>query len=1042
MRWKQTKAMGIALVAALALGLAGCGSSSDDTAEVPPPPPVVEPDPVAVEMKGIDDAIAAAQTAVAAVNDASTDEMVMAADAAVAAAMKAIADATRITAADVSAANARLATITGPLAAAKTSREMSMDLASQRDAIEDRIAEAMTAVDAVMDDSDAATVTAADAAIAAAKAAIAAAGDISNAEAAAADNRVAALMTSLDEAKTSRMAAMDAENDRAMQIAEIRDAAGNVDTSDLTDQAKIDAAEAAIAALKATLVAATDVSDADKAMYQGRVTAAEMAVATAERDLRHAAQTMALSGAVEALQAIDLGDLSDEAKIDAAADAIAALETALAAATELSPAEKTEATTLVATANRTVMTAQGRMDVAGQKMALSGAHDALGTIDLDNLMTQAQIDAANRAISALDLALEGATDLTDADKLDAIADVTLAKRKVTAAETMLTENVGNQRMALTEAGTALGAIDLDDLDTAEKITAANAAVEALKAALAAATHLSDADKAMYQSQLEMADETVKTAQTGMDRDGRMMAQRTAITDAVMAATTAVGAVDDTATEEQVMEADNAIAALQKAIDDAVDLGEGDTDVASAQGALDSLKPVLASAKTSRTAAMEAEEEERLMAEAEAERKANEGRAATAAKLYAAISPASGDGSTEADTARFAEITPVAADDPTPFISVNYGGELVTAGQANSATLNLDKDTPVADHRGWKGNRYVDKDDDGKVITEARVYSDEVPMMGKKFGSADAVTETGAFRYQLTAGMYTVAGTAVANAPLVGGSSFDQSAGVKEFALPDPNPTDAGIVVVPGTFHGVSGTYSCTPTTGNTCAANKAARGFVLGLTADDGNAFTASADAWTFKPTDPDARVTESADTLYAVYGWWLRTPATGAWTASAFADYYGTPVEITGLDALNGSATYTGGAAGKYALSSTTGGDNDAGHFTARATLDADFDTEMISGTVDQFMSDGEAKDWSVALNKSGFNDAGQILGAAGADDSTPMKTVWTRDGTAAAASGHWKGDFREVGSTGVPKVVTGDFYTEFGNSGKMVGAFGAKTE
>ena len=622
MRWKHTKAIGIVLVTALPLALAGCGSSSDDTAETPPP--VVEPDPVAVEMKAIDDAIAAAQTAVAAVNDASTDEMVMAADDAVAAAMKAIADATRISAGDVAAANARLATITGPLAAAKTSREMSMDLARQSQDIEDAIAAAMTAVGAVMDDSDAATVTAADAAIAAANAAIAAAGDISNAEAAAANNRVAALMSSLAAAKSSRTAAMNAENDRAMQIAAIRDAAGNVDTSDLTDQAKIDAAEAAIAALKAALVAATDVSDADKAMYQGRVTAAETAVASAESALLHAAQTMALTGAVEALQAIDLGDLSDEAKIGAAADAIAALEMALAAATELSDAEKTAATTLVATANRTVMTAQGRMDVAGQKMVLSGAVAALGAIDLDNLMTQAQIDAANAAIIALDLALAAADDLTDAEKLDATVDVTLAKRKVMAAETMLANNVGDQRMALTEAGTALAEIDLDDLSDQAKIDAADAAVAALKAALDGATHLSDAEKAMYQTQLEMADETVRTAQTGMDRDGRMMAQRTAITGAVMAATTAVGAVDNTATDDEVTAADDAVAALKAAIDGAAGPPRGRHRRCRApRGALAALTGVLASAKTSRTAALEAAEEERRMAEAEEARKRNE-----------------------------------------------------------------------------------------------------------------------------------------------------------------------------------------------------------------------------------------------------------------------------------------------------------------------------------------------------------------------------------------------------------------------------------
>ena len=128
--------------------------------------------------------------------------------------------------------------------------------------------------------------------------------------------------------------------------------------------------------------------------------------------------------------------------------------------------------TELGTANRTVMTAQGRYDTAAQKKALADAVATLAALDLDNLMTQAQIDAAVAAITGVNSALESATNLTDAEKLDATVDVTVAQRKVDRAETALDENVGRQRMALMEAGTALAAIDLDDLDTAEKITAA------------------------------------------------------------------------------------------------------------------------------------------------------------------------------------------------------------------------------------------------------------------------------------------------------------------------------------------------------------------------------------------------------------------------------------------------------------------------------------------------------------------------------------------------------------------------------------------
>jgi hypothetical protein len=162
--------------------------------------------------------------------------------------------------------------------------------------------------------------------------------------------------------------------------------------------------QAAVNTRVAALAAATDVSDADKAMYQGRVTVAKAAVATAQSSLDHTAQTMALSDAVEALQAIDLTDLSTQAKIDAAEAAIAAVRATLDGATALSATEKTAATTELATAHRTVMMAQGRFD-------------------------------------------------TDAQKLDATVDVTVAKRRAASAKETLTANVDGQKMALMTAGT-------------------------------------------------------------------------------------------------------------------------------------------------------------------------------------------------------------------------------------------------------------------------------------------------------------------------------------------------------------------------------------------------------------------------------------------------------------------------------------------------------------------------------------------------------------------------------------------------------------
>ena len=283
----------------------------------------------------------------------------------------------------------------------------------------------------------------------------------------------------------ARVAALEMMGRADAQRTELMTAAGNIDTSDLSTQAAIDAAEAAIATLEAALAAAADVSDADKAMYAARVTAAETAVMAAQSSLDHAAQTMALTNAHTALQAIDLSALSTQEAIDAAQDAIDALQTALDNATELSATEKTAANIELAAANRAVASAQGRTDVANQMEAISDAIEALDDLDLDDLSDQAKIDAAQAAIMALQAALDDATDLTNTQKLDGNVQLELAKRAVTSAQDEVDDNRSTQTMALTDAGKALAAIDTseDGLTDADAIADARAAVADLKAAL-------------------------------------------------------------------------------------------------------------------------------------------------------------------------------------------------------------------------------------------------------------------------------------------------------------------------------------------------------------------------------------------------------------------------------------------------------------------------------------------------------------------------------------------------------------------------------
>ena len=293
-----------------------------------------------------------------------------------------------------------------------------------------------------------------------------------------------------------------------------------------------------------------------------------------------------------------------------------------------------------------------------------------------------------------------------------------------------------------------------------------------------------------------------------------------------------------------------------------------------------------------------------------------------------------------------------------------GDILVSIGDAAAAadafiTLSEDEDTMVADNHGWEGKRYTDPA--GGDMVEAIVYSNvEDPEMGRKFGSASAVEDGGDFEYQLVDGKLTESTNGIddGNADKVVLSSVTRTAGTETFEKPE----NAIRLMIPGSFHGVPGTYNCEPAgNGDSCSATVAVEGFTF-----------AADDTWTFTPGDPDASITDGEATSYASYGWWLRKAANdGPLTASAFVDEMGTESPAaTDLATLNGTATYMGGAAGKYALSSSLGGTNDAGHFTARAMLEANFNTDMIEGTIDMFVgADGEARDWSVDLMESAID-------------------------------------------------------------------------
>ena len=505
---------------------------------------------------------------------------------------------------------------------------------------------------------------------------------------------------------------------------------------------------------------------------------------------------------------------------------------------------------------------------------------------------------------------------------------------------------------------------------------------------------------------------------------RVMEQTTALDNAHTALTAAVDAIVVNPTQPELDEANAALKALRDAIAAAVDVADKtkyDNAATTQKARIDDAQARFNDDESDR---MQSEVETKRMNDAAAAAKV----AAMATKLHAGISaPTAADATPEA-TIRFA-----AYNDDGDAIHVQNG---VAASDAKA--LSEDKDATVAAHHGWTGKRYHRTTPADEGTYEAHVYSHVgEPTMGPKFNSGAGEGNVGFDLDETSGETPTFDSTFTGYAARVASNSFDQSAGTKEFE----KDVNAVRLTLSGTYYGVEGTYYCRTVADSTCAARKVAKGFELGHTLDSSNAFTQG--GWTFKPTDPNTRVTSTPDASYASYGWWLhKSQDDRTYTASAFTAYKGTPGTISLTD-LMGTATYSGGAVGKYALSSSTGGTNDAGHFTAEATLEANFSDNSITGTIHNFMgADGMSRDWSVELKEAVIGAAG-LINTSGLDDGTGLETVWTIDGTAAAATPNgWHGRFYEVGDSGVPAIATGTFYTQHGNSGKMVGAFGVNEE
>ncbi len=630
------------------------------------------------------------------------------------------------------------------------------------------------------------------------------------------------------------------------------------------------------------------------------------------------------------------------------------------------------------------------MKAANAKRQLEAVKAAAGEVDTSDLKGD-KLATAEGKITALEMALENADDVSPADK--ATYQKKLEKAKLA---------VASEKLDM-----ALGAFS-GVTPTKAQLDTAMAALRELRDALKGAENLTDDEKDRYQAQADRADADngqIKTAQ-GHYRDHVV---KNIEDTQIAAAMRAVGMVTDTSDDSTVTDAQNAIDDAKTEIDGANISDEQRADLhrklAEHQGALNR-------AKDSRMAAMKKKEADRMAA-----------AQANARVVYAGIAPYNGSDSNNKRDKRYAQFNDQGNSSlsATPDLSIEI---------RDADTVRLKPDSATVEKlKGWTGSKW--KLVDEGTTYEAVVYDNRYSKPGNKF--RDAWSD----EFDEDTGWLNSEGTMnIGQHQAFEGRTFSGTtklAGVGE------------TYEVRGTFAGVRGKFFCTPAVGKYCAVQPRPDGLRLGEVSGTSFATTHTDNAWRFKPDNMDDRVVGDADAAFVTYGYWIRKGADGTWDVSAFHNNNRGEAQslsgLTGDTSLNGTATYDGGAAGVYALST------EAGTFTADAKLVANFTTDSVTGTIDGFMTkgftggDGMSRNWSVELQKLQIGSAGGF--STNASNNAHGRTRWTMDGDATPAAGKWEGSFYGwdgAGQGNRPKAATGSFYAEHGTSGKMVGAFGVQ--
>ena len=1023
-------------------------------------------------------AVAAAQAAVSALDEASTDAAIAAAGAAIARAERAVSDGTLLTDGEKSAATA---TIT----ASKTLLE-GVTVGARIRAADSAIA----VLTAMSTDADAA---AAQRALDAAKAALAAVKLLPASEVFAFQDRIAAAGRRLETVK----AAISDHKTHQSQLGAANGAvsaaekAVNALTAASTD-AEVSAAERAIAAAKAAIAAGTLLTAADVDKLNGTIALVETSLtnikAAIDNRKTHGAQLVAVNAAVGAAKkAVDALDMTSTDEAIAAAQAlIDKASKAVSDGTLLTAAEKSAASATITDS----MTSLERVTVGARIHAAN-----IAIAGLTATSTDAEVEAAQAAISAATAAWRKVKLLTGPEVIAFQTDIDAARTALAAKRTLISDNKTHQQQltALTAAvSAAKAAVDALDRTSADAdIAAAQARIDAAEAEVLAGTKLTVEEKSE-------ASEKIKTSRTALEY--------VTVEAKVHAAETAVDGLTVASTEADVSAAQAAIAAADAALDkvtlltakqalafrDSIDAAQVDLDTVKTQIAdskehgrqLKALKDAVDAASKAVSGlsadSTDAEADAAAGKIQDAKDALAAGTALTAAEKAAAtktITAAEGSLTTRraAIKARRDDARAMSAAltgtlgtfDPADVAHVVDGG--VVSGTDNYERSATDTAPALS---GWVGSVWeaVTRDTAAKMTQTDTVvvYTDKSAPKSARYTTyyVRGTTETpttgtsAGFSWQPWVGVAGVSndtngildlieGTAIGAADvdrLFGAGNF--GAGQEKlpakgvtFTYEDENVGVADTQVeIAGSFHGVAGTFKCT---GTTCTAERSNAG-ALTLAGDGA--------AWTFVPTSTNVMVAGAQqDADYLDFGYWVENDMTDASDPYTVDAFFRGKDSHDAVGSVVGTASYSGKAAGLYARQVYEGNtllDDRSGRFTADVALTAYFGGEdiaaslqnSISGTISNFMDGGQTIDgsWSVGLNKIG----GSTGGTGTFDTSAGTFTGGTTAGGGAAGtwSGRFYGDDEAVNDvTPQPGSVAGEFTAGFRN-GAVVGAFGAR--